>query len=171
LAEPEYLSVGRILRPHGVRGEVMVEALTDFPEALHGRTVTLQPPASDAQPEQRTVEEMRWHRGKLLMRLDGSTDRNSVENLRGCVLLIPTAEATPLAEGQYYHHQIIGLRAVTEDGQALGEVKSIIETGANDVYVVEKPEGGELLLPAIRDVIQGIDLTAGEIKVRLMEGL
>jgi 16S rRNA processing protein RimM len=171
LTEPQFLTVGRILRPHGVRGEVIVEALTDFPEALPGKTVTLQHPASASPTEQRTVEAVRWHRGRLLLRLDGSPDRDSVEGLRGCVLLIDSGTATPLAAGQYYHHQIIGLRVINEAGEALGQVTAIIETGANDVYVVEKPDGGELLLPAIRDAILRINLEAGEMLVRVMEEL
>jgi 16S rRNA processing protein RimM len=171
LTEPQYLTVGRILRPHGVRGEVVLEVLTDFPEALPGKSVYLQAETEEAAREERQVEAVRWHRGRLLLRLAGATDRNSVEDLRGLLVQIDRGAAEPLAAGQYYHHQIVGLRVVGENGQALGRVTEILETGANDVYVVETPEGGELLLPAIRDVILRIDVEAGEITAHVMEEL
>ncbi len=163
--------MGRILRPHGVRGEVVVEVLTDFPEALPGKTVTINLEGAETAPERRRVDAVRWHRGRLLLRLAGLDDRAAVEGLRGALIQIDRSQAEPLAEGQYYHHQIVGLRAVTGDGQVLGRVTEVLETGANDVYVVETPEGDELLLPAIRSVVEKIDVQAGQMIVHLLEGL
>jgi 16S rRNA processing protein RimM len=163
--------VGRILRPHGVRGEVVLEVLTDFPEALPGKTVYIVFEGAETPPDRLAVDSVRWHRGRLLLRLSGLDNRAAVEGLRGALVQIDVSHAEPLAEGQYYHHQIVGLRAVTGEGEFLGRVSAVLETGANDVYVVETPEGGELLLPAIRDVVQKIDLPAGEMTVHLLEGL
>jgi 16S rRNA processing protein RimM len=170
LTEPEYLTVGRVLRPHGVRGELLVEVLTDFPESLPGKTVTLTAEA-DSPGERLVVDSVRWHRGRLLVRVAGRDDRESVEALRNYLIQIDLSQAEPLAEGQYYHHQIVGLRAVADDGRLLGRVSAILETGANDVYVVETPEGGELLVPAIRDAVRKIDLEAGEIVIHVLDGL
>ena len=152
-------------------GEVVVEVLTDFPEALPGKTVTILFEGADTPPDRLAVDSMRWHRGRLLLRLAGLHDRAAADGLRGALIQIDASQAEPLAEGQYYHHQIVGLRAVTSDGELLGRVSAVLETGANDVYVVETPESGELLLPAIRSVVQRIDLQAGEMIVHLLEGL
>jgi 16S rRNA processing protein RimM len=169
LTEPQRLAVGRVLRPHGVRGELVLEALTDFPETLPGKTVLLR--LADGAERSLEAQNVRWHRGRLLLQLDGIDNRDAADDLRGATVEIDLAQATPLGEGQYYHHQVIGLRAVTEGGEVLGQVAAILETGANDVYQIATPEGGELLLPAIGSVIKKIDLDAGEMVVHLLEGL
>jgi 16S rRNA processing protein RimM len=84
---------------------------------------------------------------------------------------VPAGEAAPLRKGQYFHHQIIGLGVWTAEGDELGSVEEILETGANDVYLVRRADGGEVLLPAIRDVIQEIDIEHGRMVVRLIPGL
>jgi 16S rRNA processing protein RimM len=158
-----------VLRSHGVRGELLLEALTDFPEAFLGKTVTIQ--ERGGTQRRLRVAAVRWHRRRLLIQFEGCADRATADELRDGLVQIEVAQAEPLAAGQYYHHQIVGLRAVTEAGEALGLVDQIIETGANDVYVVKTPAGSELLLPAIASVIKKIDLEAGEMVVHLLEGL
>jgi 16S rRNA processing protein RimM len=105
-----------------------------------------------------------------LLMLTGVSDRESAESLRGLTVYADQDEALPLEEGEYYQFQIKGLSVRTQDGQDLGSVTEVLETGANDVYVVVG-SAGELLLPAIRDVILGIDLAAGTMTVRVPEGL
>ncbi len=164
--ETEFLAVGRVLRPHGVRGELLLDVLTDFPERLKEvETVYL---GDDAEPH--VLEKVRFHRGQLLIRLADCADRNAAEAFRGQLVQIRIEPAAPPPPGSYYHHQIIGLQAVTDAGERLGEIAEILETGANDVYVV-RGEHGELLLPAIKSVILAIDLDAGCMTVHLLEGL
>jgi 16S rRNA processing protein RimM len=155
-----------VVRPFGLRGELKVELLTDYPEQL-GRlhTVYLGP-----QAEPWAVEGVRLHKGAALFKLTGCDDRTAAEALRGALVQIALEDAVPLEEGEYYEHQIVGLKVVGEDGTLLGKITEVISTGANDVYLVVGP-GGELLLPAIESVILEIDLQADQMVVHLLEGL
>jgi 16S rRNA processing protein RimM len=164
--EPDYLAIGRVARPFGVRGELRVSLLTEHPEELGRlRTVYLGP---DNEPW--TVEELRLHKGAALVKLAGCDDRSEAEPLRGLLVQIPKEDAVPLNEDEFYEYQIVGMTVVEEDLTPLGKVREIIATGANDVYVVVGPDG-ELLLPAIASVILEIDLEADQMVVRMMEGL
>ena len=161
------LAVGRVARPHGVRGGLIVEAVSDAIESLlPGSRLLLG-------EEQRrfTLQSLRRHAERYLMFLNGVNDREQAEVLRDAQIQIPFQAAKPLPEGAYYHWQVLGLRVEDETGVQLGEVSQILETGANDVYVVRKPDGGELLLPAITSVIRTIDLAQGVIRVHLIPGL
>jgi 16S rRNA processing protein RimM len=164
---PKFLVVGEILKPWGYRGEVKVQILTDFPKRLAKlKTVYLGPDARVVQ-----VERARLHSGAALMKFEGYDSPEAVAKLRGQTVQILAAEAAPLVEGQFYHHQIIGLQALSSDGVLLGQVEEILETGANDVYLIRREDGRELLLPAIQDVIQEIDLENKRMVVRLLPGL
>ena len=164
---PQYLVIGQVLKPWGYRGDVKVQILTDFPQRLTRlKTVYL---GSDARAIQ--VERARLHSGFATLKLSGYDTPEAAAKLRGQVVQIPAAEAAPLGKGQYFHHQIIGLQVVTTEGEALGVVKEILETGANDVYVVERGDQHEILLPAIKDVVQEIDLKNRRMVVRLLPGL
>lgn len=169
--EPRYLAVGRVQRPHGVRGEVRVEILTGYPERL-GRHAAfyLAHPHSPEAVRRYHVEQLRLHRNVLLLKLGGCDDRNAAESLRGMLVQIPIEDAVPLEEGEYYLYQVIGVQVETEDGEPLGRVIEVLDTGANDVYVVWGPRG-EVLLPAIKDVVLELDLDARRLVVRLMPGL
>jgi 16S rRNA processing protein RimM len=162
----ELLAVGRVLRPHGVRGDLLLETLTDFPQHLaEVDTVYLGEP-----PVAHPLAAARVHRGQLILRLADVPDRDAADAFRGQLVQIKAVAAAPLPPGTYYHHQLLGLPVVTEAGEPLGELAEVLETGANDVYVVQGP-GGELLLPAIRSVILSIDLAARQITVRVPAGL
>ena len=169
--EPRYLLVGRVLRPHGVRGELRVEIITNYPERLaqHACFYLAQPDSPDV-ARRCPVEGMRLHRKVLLLKFKGCDDRNAADELRGMLVQIPIEEAVPLEEGEYYLFQLIGVRAETEDGEWLGQIVDVIETGANDVYVVRGPRG-EVLLPAIDDVILDLDLESKQMVVHLIPGL
>jgi 16S rRNA processing protein RimM len=162
----QLLAVGRVVRPHGVRGELLVESLTDFPE--HLAEVDIVYVGDEAEPH--PLAAARLHRDQLLLRLADCTDRDSAEQYRGQLVQIEARAAAPLPPGTYYHHQLIGCRVVSDDGDDLGELVDILETGANDVYVVATPDG-ELLLPAIQTVILDIDLAERRITAHLIEGL
>lgn len=169
--EPHYLVVGRVLRPHGVRGEVRVEIVTDYPERLGQRTCFyLALPDSPAAVRRYTVEAQRWHKGLLLLKLRDCDDRNCAEELRGMLVQIPIEEAVPLEEGEYYDFQLSNVRVEMENGEWLGQIVEVLETGANDVYVVRGPRG-EVLLPAVREVILEIDLESRRMLVRPLPGM
>ena len=167
-AEPRFIAIGRIARPHGLRGEVAVQVLTDFPGRFDMATVVYLGDALDAEAWQ--INATRWHKDRVLITFKGCEDRTTAERLRGLLVQIPIEEAMPLPEDEYYPHQLIGLDVKTVDGEELGRLSEILFTKANDVYVVVG-QRGEILLPAIADVIDGVDLDAGQMVVRLMEGL
>lgn len=170
----EFLAVGRVVRPHGVRGELVVEPFPDCPEHWEvGSKVylSLAETLTEAeQPAPRTLSGARWHHRRLLLRLADCADRQAAEMLRGRVVHICMAEAEPLPPGRFYRHQLLGLTAVTDSGETLGKVVDVLVTGANDVYVVRGPQG-EILLPAIPEVIRKIDLDGRCLGVRLLDGL
>jgi len=169
--EPRYLVVGCVLRPHGVRGELRVEVITGHPERLGQHAhFYLAHPDSPEQAQRYSVEEIRGHKEIVLLKLEGCDDRNEAEVLRDMLVQVPAEEAVPLEEGEYYHFQIVGVRVETEDGEWLGQVAEVLETGANDVYLVRGPRG-EILLPAIVDVVLELDLEARRMVVRLLPGM
>lgn len=166
-----YLAVGQIVGPHGIRGEVKVELLTDFPERYRpGAQLYLGRGGDDPAPRLVEIATARPHQGRMLIRLASTPDRNAAESLRDLYLLIPEQDAMPLGEHENYVHDLIGLRVETDTGQALGGLVEILFTPANDVYVVRGPQG-ETLIPALRDVVLGVDLVAGLMRVALPDGL
>lgn len=152
--EPVFLAVGLIRRPHGVKGEVVMDVLTDFPERLVvGRRVYL----GEAHRPTR-IRSVRPADRAVLIAFEGFEDRDQVLELRNTYLYVRSDELPPLPEGEYYHHQLLGLQVVDAQGQGLGILVEILETGANDVYVVRSESGEEILLPAIEGVILEVDL-------------
>lgn len=161
------LVVGEILKPFGYRGEVKVKIITDYPERLvKHKTIFIGTPARPFQ-----VERARLHSGYALMKFVGYDSDTSVAKLRGELVQIPASEAAKLKKNQYFHHQIIGLNVVTENGDPVGTVTEILETGANDIYLVRGPAAQEILLPAIKSVVKKIDLETRTITVDLIPGL
>ena len=157
------LTVGSILGPHGVRGEFKVRLQTDDPEHL----LTLKRVFLGDEPAPRTVLGVRLHAGNALMRIQGISSPETVERFRGALLRIRASDARPLAAGEYFLFQIIGLDAFDEAGQRLGRVTDLMETGANDVLVISPEDGGtDLLLPSHPDVILEMDLAEKRIVVR-----
>lgn len=165
--EPEFLAVGKLRRPHGVRGEIQMEVITDFPERLEAGNVVFIGP--DQQPLR--IRSYRWHNQLLLIQFVGYEDRESAGGLRNQWVFVRTADVPPLEAGEYYHHQILGLSVLTTAGETIGVLQEIIETGANDVYLVRDEHGRELLLPAIDQVVVEINLEERRILVNLLPGL
>jgi 16S rRNA processing protein RimM len=169
-AQP-YLVVGQIVAPHGIRGEVKVEVMSDNPDRFKtGAELYLSstPEGTDARPVKLATS--RPHHDRRLVRLSATADRNAAEALRGLYLLIPEAEAMALDEHENFVHDLIGLRVETTAGEPLGEIVEIVFTPANDVYVA-RGEVGEVLLPATREVVRSVDLAARTMVVELPEGL
>lgn len=165
--EPRYLAIGRVLRPHGVQGELRVEIYTDFPEHLAELDTVY------IGPEHRsyTLTHTRRHRDVLLLTVKECADRTTADALRGALVEIARKDAVPLEEEEYYHFQVIGMQVTTDDGELLGEVVEVLTVpGANDVFVIHGPRG-EILLPAIADVVQALDFDARSMRVHLLPGL
>jgi 16S rRNA processing protein RimM len=119
-----------------------------------------------------SVERARLHQGMVILKLAGCDNRDQADALRGQLLQIPLEEALPLAEGEYYLFQLVGLQIEAVGGELLGELVEILQTGANDVFVVRRPGSKtDLLLPDIPEVVLGIDLAAGRITVEIPPGL
>jgi 16S rRNA processing protein RimM len=159
-----FVAVGRVLRPWGLRGDLKVEPLSDFLEDrfAEGAAVWLD-------DRERTVERARSQSGSLYVKLSGIDDATAAEPYRGLLLEVPESSLPPLDDDTFYHHQLLGLRAAA-DGEDLGEVAEVLETGGNAVLVLRGPRG-ELLVPFIEDVVTAVDLPAGTLTVDLIEGL
>lgn len=162
-----WLVIGRVKGPHGVRGEVRVEILTDFPERFQAVSRLY---IGDAHTP-RDVERVRFTPKGALLKLGGIDSRETAGFLARSYVALPEAELPPLPAGSFHHHQIKGLAVYTEDDRYLGNVAEIITTGSNDVYIVRDEENGEILLPAITEVVRSIDLETRRITVHLIPGL
>ncbi|HVA24819.1 MAG TPA: ribosome maturation factor RimM [Chloroflexota bacterium] len=163
---PDWLVVGRIVAAFGTKGELRVMSQTDFPERFEiGAELWM-----ERQDRPFTVEHCRWQKGQAILKLGAIDDRDQAEELHGRYLRVPGSALAELDEGEYYLFQLRGLTVITEDGRELGRVDDVLQTGANDVYIVATPHG-ELLLPAIEDVIKEVDLAAGRMVVHLLPGL
>jgi 16S rRNA processing protein RimM len=157
------LTIGTILAPHGVRGELKVRLQTDDPAHL----LTIKRLYLGDETTPRTVLGARLHAGNALIRLQGISTPETVERLRGTPLRIRGTDARPLAADEYFLYQMIGLEVFDESGTRLGQVTDLIETGANNVLVIASDDGGtDILLPSHPDVIIDMDLAAGRIVVR-----
>lgn len=169
----QWLIVGKLVNTHGIRGEVKILPQTDFPEVRFapGSRLTLRDPSSPASVEIEVVS-AREQKGMYILKLKGYTNINEVERYKGWTAVVPDTDRVELEEGEYYYHEIVGCRVVTEEGEELGTISEILSPGANDVWVVDRPGSRQqLLLPVIDEVLVGVDVPAKTVTVRLMEGL
>lgn len=162
-AADRHIIIGRIGAAHGIRGEVRVNPMTDFPERFHDMTEVY---VDNALLE---IESVRYHGDKILMKFRGYETRNDAETLKGMMLSVPRSEAMPLNEGEYYTFDIIGLGVFDVNGNALGKVTNVLETGSNDVYVVKSDDGKEILVPALKAVVKEINIDESRMVVDLPE--
>jgi 16S rRNA processing protein RimM len=163
------LMIGQIVAPFGVRGQVKMRAYTAHVEHLrrHIRAVYV-----GAERREYPLTGVIEHKpGLLVLSLGGVASREAAEELRGTEVAIREGDAAPLEDGEYFIHQLYGLAVVDEQGMELGRVREVIETGANEVLVVTRPDQPEALIPMIHDVVQELDITGGRVVVRLPEGL
>jgi 16S rRNA processing protein RimM len=162
-----YLAVGTLRRSHGIRGDLLLDVLTDFPERLKpGTTIYV---GEKKQPLK--ITRRRPHNDGLLLGFEGIVNTEQTIRYRAQTVFVLAEDRPSLPEGEYYHHQIIGLNVIDESGVALGIITEIIETGANDVYVVKNEVGREILLPAIIQVLLDVNLDTKTMHVHLLEGL
>ena len=164
----QMLRVGVITSTHGVRGEVKVFPTTDDAK----RFKTLKKVILDGrEPLELSIEQVKFFKNMVILKFKGYDNINDVETWRQRDLLITRDQAVKLKEDEYFITDLIGLTVVNEEETVLGRVKDVLETGANDVYVVELTGGKELLLPAIKDCILNVDLEGGRMKVHVLDGL
>jgi 16S rRNA processing protein RimM len=170
--EQQWLSVGKVVNTHGIRGELKVLSQTDFIEERFapGSKLTLLNPEM-TQQIQVVVQSSRLHKEMIIAKLKGYDNINDVEKYKGWSLKVTKDNLIDLEEGEYYQHQIIGCRVVTDEGEELGVITEILVPGANDVWVVEQSKGKQVLIPVIDDVLLNVDVANKLVTVRLMEGL
>ncbi len=165
--EPVFLVIGKLRRPHGVRGEMAMEVITDFPERIAaGMEVYASPDYIKLH-----IRSLRPHKNLLLIAFEEFSTPEEVGIHRNDYIYVRTADVPSLPDGEYYHHQLIGLRVMDEDGKNFGMVTAILETGATDVLVIEDEHRREILLPMADDFVTGVDLNKGEIIARILPGL
>lgn len=151
---PERLMIGIIGAPHGTNGAMRIRIISDFPERL----ATLSHVFIGSDPQRRRLVSLRGASPTAILEINGVSSRNEAALYRGMPLYMDIRDAKPLDEGEYYWYQLIDMTVVSPEGETLGILTSILQTGANDVYVVTQPDGGELLLPAIKAIVLDIDL-------------
>ncbi|MGE3541966.1 MAG: ribosome maturation factor RimM [Candidatus Tectimicrobiota bacterium] len=165
------IAVGRLTKPHGLQGEVVflpyVQDIQLLPDLVQ-RQIVLQ--KGSAQVETRTLLEWRSVHKRLLLRLQGCDDMTTAEALRDYEVLIPRAWFAPLPSGEYYWFEIEGLVVYASDGRRLGTIIEILHTGSNDVYIVQDGVQ-ETLIPALKNVVQRIDVGRGEMHLAVVAGL
>lgn len=165
----DLLKVGVITTTHGVRGEVKVFPTTDDAE----RFLELEYVLLDTGRELRRldIKNVRFFKNLVILKFDGIDNINDIEKYKGKDLWIPREEARELGEDEYYIADLQGLNVVLEDGTEFGTLRDVMETGANDVYIIDSNEHGEVLLPAIKECILDVDLEKNTMTVHLMKGL
>jgi 16S rRNA processing protein RimM len=164
---PVYLVIGFLRRPHGVRGEIIMDIHTDFPERI--------------KPERKiwvgdrhqvaTFDTIRPHGNGLLVSFRGVDTVEDAGKFRNQWVYVKASEVPPLPDGQYYKYQLVGVDVADENGNPLGKLVEVLETGANDVYVVRDKAGKEILLPAIPSVVLEVSIERNAMKVHLLDGL
>lgn len=163
-------TVGKIINTHGIRGDVKVLRISDFDERFNiGNTLYL---VSDQKKiEELIIDGHRIHKGYDLIHFQGLNNINDVEHFKGSFLKITESQLTELEENEYYYHEIIGCEVYTTSGEEVGHIKEILSPGANDVWVVQRQSGKDILIPYIEDVVLEIDVEAKKVVIEPMEGL
>lgn len=165
----QFLRVGVISSTHGLKGEVKVFPTTDDPRRFEGLKKVL----LDTGKEQIKLEitGVRFFKNQVILKFRGYDHINDIEKYKGMDLLIAREDAVPLEENENFIADLIDMTVVTDLGETLGTLVDVLQTGANDVYVVETPQKKEILLPAIRDCILSVDVEEKKMVVHVLEGL
>jgi 16S rRNA processing protein RimM len=162
--------IGIIVKPQGIRGELRVLPTTDDPSRFSLlKEIFIRNKASE--PQKYTLTSARQQKGLVMLTLAEVSDRNAAEALVGGVLVIPDEWALPLGEDEYFVRDLIGMAAHTEDGEPLGKISDVLRTGANDVYIIQPDGEDAFMVPAVKDVIRGVNIAERRITLRLMDGL
>lgn len=165
----DLLRIGVISSTHGIRGEVKVFPTTDYPEQFEELASVFLDTGKELLELE--LQKVRYFKNMVIVKFRDYDNINDIEPYKGKDLLITREQAVPLEEGEFFIADILGSRVVTEEGRELGVLDDVLETGANDVFVVKKPDGKELLLPYIEECILAVDVDEKLITVHMMEGL
>lgn len=173
--DPEFLVVGHITKAHGTRGELLVWPLTDRPEAVFAEGNALLIGDEDGEvgedPIGVVIERSRPFKKGLLVKLEDTSDRDDVADLIGRYLLIETAAAEPLAEGEVFYHQLLGMRVERVDGRLVGSVREVFENTPHDLLEVEGGDGRTVLIPFAEHLVREIDVAGRRLVIDPPEGL
>lgn len=165
----QMLQVGVITQTHGVRGEVKIFPTTDDPVRFKKLKHIVLDTGKETLPLE--IESVKFFKQFVILKFKGYDNINDIERYKRCPLLVEREDAVPLEEDEYFIADMIGMSVVTEDGEEFGTLKDVAQTGANDVYIIDSPAHGEVLVPAIRECILDVDIEAGMMKIHLMDGL
>ncbi len=162
--EPEYIVIGTILSPWGLQGHMKVDVETDFPERFSPSSKVF----IDKQPV--IINEVAWHKGKAIIKLEGLDTGEEVDALVGRVIEVHYSQLYSLEDGEYYHFQLVGLEVKTTGGEVLGNIDKVLSMASADIYVI-KGRNGDILIPATDEFVKSIDLAEGVLVIELMDGL
>lgn len=165
----QYLQVGVITQTHGVRGEVKVFPTTDDPE----RFLDLKKVLLDTGKEKISLEikSVKFFKQFVILKFKGIDNINDIERYKRCPLLVNREDAVELEEDEYFIADMIGMAVWTDDDKEFGTLKDVIETGANDVYIIQSKDHGEVLVPAIKECIIDVNVEEQKMVIHLMDGL
>lgn len=166
------LTVGRVVKAHGVTGQVVVEVRTDDPELRFAPGTVLRAKASDHREHNYVVAAVRPHGARLLLQLDGVADRDAADALRGSLFVIDSEDLPPIDEPDtYYDHQLEGLFVRTTTGRDIGTVAEVLHTAAGELLAVKRAEAGELLVPFVSAIVTSVSLESRIVEIDPPEGL
>lgn len=166
----DYLRVGTYVNTHGVRGEIKVYPHTDDVTRFSDlKSIMIE--TKDKKYLTYEVAGAKYHKNMAILKLKGIDNINDIEKYKGSDLYITRDQAVPLEEGEYFICDIIGADVITDDGVNLGVIKDVLQTGANDVYIVKRKDEKDLLLPVIPDCVLDVDVENSCVKVHLLPGL
>jgi 16S rRNA processing protein RimM len=163
------ITIGKAVKPFGVKGEMKIEPLTDFPGRFKGlsRVYLVSPAGKEITCP---VNAVRYAGESILLKFSGYDSPEQAKALNGCLIKVPEEEVAPLPEGSYYWFELIGMEVVSESGETLGTISDIFETGSNDVYVLKRGRK-ELYIPATKEIIKQVDRTTKRITIHIIDGL
>lgn len=165
----DMLQVGVITQTHGVRGEVKVFPTTDDVNRFKKLKQVILDTGKETMPLE--IQSVKFFKQFVILKFKGIDNINDIEKYKRCSLYVTREHAVALEEDEYFIADMIGMEVCTEDGNIFGTLKDVIETCANDVYVIENAEHGEVLVPAIKECIRSVDIEKGQMMIHLMDGL
>ena len=160
--------IGTIVKPQGIKGEVKVKSVSPDPDRFNDLDSVY---IKSEKIQTYSIENLRISNGFVFLKFVQVNSRNDAELLRGKELLISEDQLIDLEDDEYFVHELIGCRIVSEEGRPIGEIEDIIEGNSNDIYIVKSPDGHEYLIPAIKDVVKKVDITARQVTIHVLDGL
>ncbi len=165
----DFLEIGKIVNSYGVKGFFKVVPFTDDITRFDNlKNIYIE---KNKKLEKKEIEEVKYHKNLVLLKIKGIDDINDTEQYKNCYLKIDRENAVKLPEDTYFITDIIGIQVFTEEGELLGNIIDVFPTGSNDVYVIKDELGKQILLPAIEEVIRKVDVIAKKMTVKLIAGL